>query len=286
MANTPPPPSVPGSVGPGSQPLDEDGGKLEYMQMPSEMMTYAAPDLPEPEDVENVEASKQIMAQMIALLENFTDNGAHNVIDLSGLDQTNLNFINQLLGEGEVSVIGADNSQGQEAVFAGVWRVRRADDHGNIVDDRIEIATFPTLVSSRSFVGARSSVELPETPGDNIFNSPALFAEINENIPKVEPGTPPYVINLSLLPHTEEDLELLNDCLGRSTVTILSRGYGNCRVIATNTQNCWWVQFFNSTDDMILNTIEITTMPEVVCASGDDMGDSHERLVEILEIYQ
>jgi hydrogenase-1 operon protein HyaF len=37
---------------------------------------------------------------------------------------------------------------------------------------------------------------------------------------------------------------------------------------------------------MILNTIEITAVPEVACASPEDIADSAGRLDEILEIYR
>ena len=125
-----------------------------------------------------------------------------------------------------------------------------------------------------------------------LFNTKAIT-----RLGKVEEGTatsdydPDEVkrkisINLSLLPHTEEDLVYLNDVLGRGTLTVLSRGYGNCRIMATATRNVWWVQFYNSQDAMILNTIEITPVPEVACASPEDIADSATRLDEILEIYR
>jgi len=69
-------------------------------------------------------------------------------------------------------------------------------------------------------------------------------------------------------------------------VTVLSRGYGNCRISSTATPGVWWVQYFNSQDRNILNTIEITDVPEVACAAQEDLEDSATRLAEILEIYR
>ena len=91
------------------------------------------------------------------------------------------------------------------------------------------------------------------------------------------------VINLTLLPHTEEDLTLLDTVLGEGAVTILSRGYGNCRITATATPHVWRVQFYNSTDALILDTIEVTTMPEVALAAREDLEDSAGRIREVLE---
>jgi hydrogenase-1 operon protein HyaF len=36
----------------------------------------------------------------------------------------------------------------------------------------------------------------------------------------------------------------------------------------------WRVQFFNSMDTLILDTLEVTDMPEVVLAAPEDLSDS------------
>ncbi|MCE8470492.1 hydrogenase expression/formation protein, partial [Rhodovulum sulfidophilum] len=58
---------------------------------------------------------------------------------------------------------------------------------------------------------------------------------------------------------------------------------GNCRVAATATPNVWRVQFFNSMDSLILDTFEVTDMPEVALAAPEDLTDSAARLREVLE---
>lgn len=283
-------PPIPGAIGPGSQPLDEDGGQLEYMEMPKEMITFQVPHLPEPEEMAGLEAALVKADAILAGLKRCSAEGEGAArtesVDLTGLDETSFAFINELLGEGEVSIIGGDAVQAQESVLAGVWRVRQTGPDGGLISDQVEIAPFPTAVQQQVFAGAAADVEMPDTFGDNIFNTPALIAEINENIPHAASKPEPYVINLSLLPHTEEDLAELDRLLGRGATTILSRGYGNCRVTATGTSQCWWVQFYNSQDTLILNTIEITAVPNVVLASREDLEDSTERLDEILEIYR
>jgi hydrogenase-1 operon protein HyaF len=94
------------------------------------------------------------------------------------------------------------------------------------------------------------------------------------------------VINLTLLPQTEQDLAFLDRLLGAGSVTILSRGYGNCRITSTATRYVWWVQYFNSQDANILNTLEVTDVPAVACAAPEDIADSALRLGEILEVYR
>ncbi|MEJ2116564.1 MAG: hydrogenase expression/formation protein [Alphaproteobacteria bacterium] len=272
-------------TGPGSQPLEEDS-ELSYMPMPSGMMTFAMPDLPEPEETGELGTAKALLARVAVLAEKYSEDGSHNMIDLAGLDADNLALINQILGEGEVSIIAGTGCQVQEAVLAGVWRVRVTDENGALLHDLIEVARFPVTISALTFHDAQAALTLPEEYGANIVNAPMLLPEINEHIPLAAPDSEPHVINLSLLPHTEEDLAFLDAQLGRSGIIILSRGYGSCRVTATNTRNVWWVQFYNSQDTLILNSIEITPVPEVVCAAPEDIADSAKRLAEILEVYR
>jgi len=268
-------------VGPGSQPGEEDGAALDYMRMPSGMMTFSTPNLPESEDVQGYRKGKAALEDVLSILKSAERRGS---VDLDELDAANRDFVEQVLGEGEVSVIAGGRAQAQESVLAGVWRVRETGRDGAVTRDYVEVGAFPAHILGGAFEGARDTVPVPDRFGPNIFNAPPLLPEINEHLGKTSGLA--HAINLSLLPHTEEDLLFLNDILGRGELTILSRGYGNCRITATATRNVWWVQFYNSQDTMILNTIEIASVPEVACASHEDIDDSAERLDEILEIYR
>ena len=274
-------------VGPGSQPADADGGELEYMQMPSGMMTFAAPDLPEPEETDGLSSGLAALEAVLALLKSEETLASLNRVSLDHLDAANMDLINQVLGEGEVSVIAGAHTQAQEAVLAGVWRVHRAADGQNAGTAYVEVGAFPSAVLDDVFTRAAQTVTLPQTgTAENVFNAPPLIAEINEHVAKSADAAGPHVINLSLLPHTEADLAFLTGGLQRGDVTILSRGYGNCRITSTGTLNTWWVQYYNSQDSLILNTIEIVKVPEVACAAAEDLADSATRLDEILEIYR
>ncbi|MCI4663044.1 MAG: hydrogenase expression/formation protein [Neomegalonema sp.] len=279
-------PPIPGAIGPGSQPEDEDGGTLEYMKMPEEMAVFRAPELPEPEDMADLGAGLAIGERLLLALQGYASGARGDAIDLMPLDAANRAFVDDLLGEGEVAAIGRDRVQAQESVLAGVWRVRSLDESGALVGDVIEVGAFPSAVVAMAFDQAQDAIAVPESFGEQIFNTPALIAEVNDHIPKIGPDLPTHVINLTLLPHTEQDLTLLDTLLGRDSIIILSRGYGNCRITATKTAQCWWVQFYNSQDALILNTLEITALPEVACASAEDIADSAERLDEILGAYR
>jgi len=277
-----------GSIGVGSQPESEDGKTLEFIPMPHEMSVFEVSNMPEPEEVESLAEGLQALRLVRDALQKFSINDELTMIDITGLDEKSRDWVNATLGHGEVSVIyeGGVRTEIQESVFAGVWRIVYVDAEDKVVRDFIEIADIPEVVKNSSFVKAKTKLEYDE---DNmpkgVMNAPALITELNDKVIDWKEGDEPHVINFSLLPQTEEDLIFLDQLLGSGPVVILSRGYGNCRIACTETQNVWWVKYFNSEDKLILNTIEISAVPEVACASQEDIVDSAERFVEVMELY-
>jgi hydrogenase-1 operon protein HyaF len=206
-------------------------------------------------------------------------------IELTQLDTYNRRFIDELPAK-EVSVIcsGEQNIRIQESVLAE-FRLQ-LNVQRQIIHDALEVGIIPQQLSQSAFNGTAGQIdthwtELP--PG--VMNAPPLLAELNAKIAGYRPGGEAHTINLSLLPQTEQDLAFLAQRLGGGNVTILSRGYGNCRITATGTAFVWWVQYFNSEDTLILNTLEVSDVPSVACASPEDIADSRERLQEILKVY-
>jgi hydrogenase-1 operon protein HyaF len=89
-------------------------------------------------------------------------------------------------------------------------------------------------------------------------------------------------MNLTLFPLTVEDHRVLERALPVGDVAIISRGFGNCRITSTATRDVWRVQYFNSMNTLILNTIEVVDVPEVALAADEDLLDSRERLAELI----
>ena len=177
---------------------------------------------------------------------------------------------------------GGRELQVQEAVFAGVWRVV-ATEGGRVVADHIELGAVPEALR----LAAREDVEpaMPRWQGalpPNVQNAPALLAEIEDQWRAWKPGQPAHVVNLTLLPMSQEDIGFMDHHLGTGRVLILSRGYGNCRITNTRVPNTWRVDYYNSQDVVILNTVEVTALPEVAMAAKEDLEDSFERLTEVL----
>ncbi len=281
--------SIPVVVEPGSQPLDEDGVVLDYMDMPKEVWTYAVPSLPEPEDVDGLDAGVEILARLHTALAAWRIGDAPVVIDVGQLDNPNRHLIDQVLGDGEVSIIfeGMVSARIQESVLAGVWRVQYLDSEGNVERDVVETADVPSLVSHAVFSDAATTIELEaEEIPPGVGNAAPILTELSDKLAEHKAGDEAHVVNLTLLPCSDADIEFLTSRLGGGPAVILSRGYGNCRITSTATKNVWWVQYFNSQDALILNSIEISRVPEVACAAQEDIDDSAERLEEILGVYR
>ncbi len=278
---------ISGLFGPGSQPGDDDGAELDYLEMPKGMRTYSMPEVPEKEEAEAFRAGLARLDAVLEALRIVPPAGPTLTVGLDDLDRPNRDFIGQLLGEGEVSIIAGTAIQAQESVLAGLWRIYEVDQEGALVSDRIEVGRFPDSVLKTAQEAAGPLLRPFEGVADpNLMNAPAIATELADKVATYRPGAAAQIVNLSLLPMTEEDSAYIDLRLGRGPVTILSRGYGNCRISSTAVTNAWWVRYFNSREALILNTVEIATIPEVACAAKEDLEDSAGRLAEILAVYR
>lgn len=282
------------AAGPGAHTEDET---LDYLHMPQGMSTFRAPPLPEPEELAGHEGAVAVLQQVLSAAQALVRGEAVAPVAVQGLDAANLTLLNQLLGEGEVSaqVLAQPGDPRalqpgeaaprvrvsvQESVFAGIWRVVTTADDG-AVSDTIEVATVPAVLKQAT------REDLPFTPAKlqpppSVQNAPMVLVELADHRQHWRPGDRPQVVNLTLLPLTVEDISFMDAQLGTGRVLILSRGYGNCRITNCCVANTWRVVYYNSQDTVILNSVEVTDMPEVACAAQEDLVDSTERLAEVL----
>ena len=271
----------PTGFGPGSQPLEAEDEQLEYMPLPQDMRTYA-PSLPDVDALDRTQVAPalDLLRDVGAAATRISTEGGTQRFDLTHLDSANADLIAETLGSGEVAAKVRDIPAiaVQESVFAGVWTLKSATAHV------IEVGAIPASVTANAFAPHRHGSVTDLTPG--VVNAPPILVELKDKSAAFDPAAPLHVINLSLLPHTEEDLAWLDHSLGEGAVTILSRGYGNCRVTATTLPNVWRVQFYNSMDTLILDTFEVTTVPEVALAASEDLADSGDRILQVLEAIQ
>ena len=271
-------------VGAGSQPVEDE--ELQYLAMPREMTTFRMPIVPECVAATALTAARDALAALLRDIETWDiDSGLPGPrLALDGIAADTLEIINQMLGEGEVSIRidGAQACLIQESVFTGLWRVVVHGGADVAAADWIEAATMPRIVgesAQRAAVARIADVPLPP----DAMNSPALIAEIAAQMRTRRPDGAAHVINLTLFPMTPEDHQVLESVLPVGPVAIMSRGFGNCRITSTGARDVWRVQYFNNMNTLILNTIEIVAMPEVALAAAEDLADTRTRLAELID---
>lgn len=272
-------------VGPGSQP-GADADAPSYIDMPRDMTRYDAPPMPDPGAVKHLSGAREAMTWLKNALNDYSEFSACSRANLNALDEANRELVNQILGEGEISVSydGDPTASVQESVLAGVWRTLYFDDNGEVAVDMIEVGAAPNLVLAPVENGRRVDTTTPDDAAD-VANAMPLLFELEERCDMFEKSAAAHSINLTLLPLSLEELEFLDKRLGRGPVDILSRAYGKCEVINTLVANLWWVRYYNSMGTLILNSLEVTAVPDVVIAAPEDLADSAVRLKEILAPY-
>lgn len=240
----------------------------------------ATPDLPDAQDAIGHEAALAVLDRLADGLARPGAGPGVTSFGLGDLAPDDLEFLLRVLGEGEVSLVCGPDLQAEETMLPGVWRLRAAGSDGGLDPGSVEVGAFPPAILERAFAGASAAPALPAQWPEGVYNAPALLAEIAGKA-----GTPAgaenHVINLTVLPHTGEDLALLDEVLGRGPLTAVSRGYGSCHVATASVAGVWWVRQFNSGGTVVLNAIEIGGPPDVLKAAPEDLAESALRLDRI-----
>jgi hydrogenase-1 operon protein HyaF len=269
----------------GAEPHPVEDLELDYMPMPK-AEPLRTPIPPEDAAPTDLSAAASVVEQLIESMQRHRPGGRDAPrFSLKAMAPGALAALNDSLGQGEVSAVVKANGfapwRVQETAFAGVWRVRREDANGLPLEDILEAGDMPAVVKDAVARVPRAVLDPARLPA-GVMNAPAIIEELRHRARLHKPGTPAHVVNLSLLPLVPADHEGLQVLLGEGPVAILSRGFGNCRVSATNVRGIWRVAYFNSMNTVILDTIEVVDLPEAACAAAEDYDDSVERLGELL----
>jgi len=270
-------------TGPGSQAVDD---APDYIPLPHEMNTFRMPVVPDAADARALAVARDVLAGFVAALEPWdpTRESRGPTLDLAGLSPAVIEIVNQMLGEGEVSIVitGSRGVRVQESVFTGVWRVCEFDTAGDLVADRIEAAAVPSVALDTARASAADTIVDVAAP-QGAMNAPAVLCEIAAQMRARRTTSPAHIVNLTLLPLTPEDHAMLERALPVGPVAMIARGFGNCRVTSTLARDVWRVQYFNNMNTLILNTIEVVGVPEVALAASEDLDDSRSRLDELVD---
>ena len=281
-------------IGPGSQPVDD--AELLAVPLPREVKAFRMPQVPERVGAAVMRESAAWLQRVLQAWDDTQAAAGHGpsvVIDT--MSPAALTVTNEVLGEGEVSIridakAGQPALRMQESVFAGLWRCAEVDAAGGLRRYWLEVGPVPRAVmhaadaqlSSTGQADADASLLDPASWPAGTMNSPALLAELRARVAAHRSGAHGGQINLSLLPLSPADREVLAQALPVGPVAIISHGFGNCHVGSTAVPGVWRHQYFNSRNTLILDLVEVTHMPEVVTASPEDLQDSRERLAELI----
>lgn len=273
-------------VGPGSQPPETDGQNLSYIDMPSDMATFRPPQVPDADAVAHLDGARDAMTWLRDALAGHATAAGPQLANLSGLDAESRELVNQILGEGEVSVTysGVFHARTQESVLAGVWRTFYVDADDNVAVDLLEVGDVPHVLGIPNAEPRPIDVDAASAP-DGVMNALPILAELQSHCERYTEDSVPHAINLTLLPLSDADVEFLDERLGRGPVDVLSRGYGKCQIISTLVPKVWWVRYYNSMGTLILNTLEVVDVPQVLRAAPEDLDDSARRLGDIIAPY-
>jgi hydrogenase-1 operon protein HyaF len=270
-------------LGAGAEPVDEP---LPVLDSRREFSSFVMRRVAQSEDREHFAQATEILRRMIDAMSVHRGNrDPYPRLELTRLDPATVELLDQMMTAGEVSALlttPVGQVKIQETNFPGIWRVQHHDHEGALVHDYMEACSVPEMVGDVARGAAVARIQPPEPP-PGVMNSPTVLFEIQEHATSYRAGTEPHVVNLTLLPLSPEDGEHIKESLPPGPVTVVSRGYGKCRICSTLLRNVWRVQYFNTTDALILDTIEVVDIPEVVKASPDDLEDSVGRLRELLE---
>jgi hydrogenase-1 operon protein HyaF len=229
----------------------------------------------------------RMLPEIAAALDAQQESALGCLFDLTEFSADEIELIEQVLGQGEVAGVVAlpDGvvARIQESTMAGLWRVRFANPEGKPFADYLEVSGLPEIAKRAALVNTQPLVY--GAPPVGAMNVMPLLKEIESRAGAHQPGDPTHTITFTLLPMSPEDMAFLQLCLGGGAVRLISKGYGSCRVLSTATKNVWSVQYFNSMDQIILDTLEIGDAPAVARAAEEDFRDSAERMREIDEAY-
>jgi hydrogenase-1 operon protein HyaF len=227
---------------------------------------------------ETAAAVRAVLAAARDALAVAAASGTAVAVAIDGLDPAGLVLLGEVLGEGEVKAkVTLDDRllRVQESVLPGLWRILDGD------RQTLEAADVPSVL--RDAVRALPlGVSLPGTLPEGAMNVGPVIGELDDATRVHEATGAEKEVNLTLMPMTPVDLLVLDMALGLGPVSIVSMGYGDCRILAGGRRHTWSVRFSNTEGREILHTVQAGDVPVAARATAEDMGDSIARLDEIM----
>lgn len=165
-----------------AQALDPEG-EIRLLDMPSGgMETFTPPILPEPEEQPESPVVLNLLESVKTALENGAQEDTNGKFSLNALADEENHFLNQILGEGEVSITreGQLKTLVQESVLAGVWRVQVRDTNDKLLTDYLETGPIPQFVRDLRNGESTGNAIVIEQESTGMGNVAPILVEIEQ----------------------------------------------------------------------------------------------------------
>lgn len=167
-----------------------------------------------------------------------------------------------------VRIQQADDSESeiQEAIFCGLWRVRRRRGE-KLLEDKLEAGCAPLALWQAATQNLLPTDSLLPPPIDGLMNGLPLAHELLAHVRN--PDAQPHSINLTQLPISEADRLFLSRLCGPGNIQIRTIGYGESYINATGLRHVWHLRCTDTLKGPLLESYEICPIPEVVLAAPE-----------------
>ena len=157
-----------------------------------------------------------------------------------------------------------------ETTLPGIWWVQ--EQGGN---DYLEVGLCPAVVFQAGLAGTTTAPPWP----DGLMNAPGLLAEA---LAHAQAGQA-LQLNLGMLPFNEADRAFLDQLSQQAAVRnahLALKGYGDTVAEKTILSRLWRVRHFNVHGTLVLDTLEVATVPAVIMATDEDWQTSRQHLLQ------
>jgi hydrogenase-1 operon protein HyaF len=215
------------------------------------------------------EEVRRVLGVLLGGLRAYRIGGAPFVFSLRSLPPAEVVALIHALGDGEltIAVLRPRAQSIRETALPGLWHVE---------GDALVIADVPPAVREAN---AEATLERPGEPAPL-----PLLRDLAHRAAAFRAGDRHHVVSPALVPLDEEELDLLDQWLGRGPVVAESSGLGRCRVALTAHRHIWSVQHSNGMGAILVDTLEVGDVPSAIAAAQEDFADSADRLGALLGI--
>ena len=107
----------------------------------------------------------------------------------------------------------------------------------------------------------------------------AILMEIAELLEQLANTEVAGAIDLRSLPISDEDLTILQDRLGRGEVSVRVDVAGLSEVWETAYAGVWWVRHRGGDDQVLVEQIAVTRIPEIIISPQEDVEAAAVRII-------